>query len=108
MYPKLLSMKHVTSIRAFALTLIVTALSACSDKSSIDNRLVTTYASVLIARESTVDSTQSKQRFDSVLQVNGYTKVSFENALREQSEDRERFKTFYDSVVARVRTQRAK
>jgi len=72
----------------------------------MDNRLINTYASVLIVRESTVDSAQSKKRYDSVLKVNGYTKESFENALREQSADRDRFKTFYDSVVARVRAKR--
>lgn len=72
----------------------------------MDNRLISTYADVLLVRESTVDSAQSKQRFDSVLHLNGYTKEGFENALRDQSKDRERFKTFYDSVVARVRAKR--
>ncbi len=108
MYLKLLSLISVAHLCSIALILGGMALVACTDKSSVDNRLVTTYASVLIAREATVDSVQSKQRFDSVLKVNGYTKESFENALREQSVDRERFKTFYDSVVARVRTQRAR
>lgn len=79
---------------------------ACTSKSKVDNRLVTTYASVLLVRESTVDSVQAQRRFDSVLNVNGYTKASFERELREQSENHAQFKEFYDSVMVRVKQQR--
>lgn len=88
------------------LSILCIVLTACSGQSSIDERLVSTYASVLVVRESTIDSARSKQRFDSVLAANGYTTESFDAALRAQSLNRDRFKQFYDSVVVRVRAKR--
>jgi len=93
-------------MRLMSLCILVVVLAGCSGQSESEERLISTYASVLISRESSIDSAQSKRRFDSIINANGYTESGFEGALREQSTDRERFKKFYDSVVARVKLKR--
>ncbi len=96
--------RRIVRAAVAASTIVIALFSvSCSESSSVDERLVTAYAESIIARETSIDSVTSNRRFDSVVAKHGYNRTSFQEALRQQSLEPNRFRTFYDSVSSRLR-----
>ena len=88
------------------LILVVLALTACTDGSIPDDRLVQTYADVIVARQQYGDSVRVKQAVDSILDDRQYTQDDFDHDLRSMSATPELFKAFYDSVSFELKRRR--
>ena len=78
----------------------------CSSDSIPSAELISTYADVIVARSTGLDSAQVQKKIDSVLAEHGYDSLEFFEALRSMSASPELFKSFYDSVSTQLRAQR--
>ncbi|MBU3740693.1 MAG: hypothetical protein FGM24_00245 [Candidatus Kapabacteria bacterium] len=96
--------KHL--LRPIISMVCLLAVSACSDKPTVDPKLVDVYTDVVIARESTVDSIQAQSKVRAALVQHGYTQERFEQELRAAGEDPTTFRMLYDSVSTRISAKR--
>ena len=85
----------------FALVIV-----ACSESTIPDQRLVDTYADVLMVREQYGDSVKAKQKVDSVLASHQYPDEEFQEDLRSMGSSPDLMKAFYDSVTYKLRRRR--
>jgi hypothetical protein len=91
-----------SSIRRMSCAVLV-VVGACSSDSTVpDAELVKTYAEVVVARQTTSDSTQLRRTLDSILVAHELDSASFDEALREMSRSPEMFKGFFDSVTKQI------
>ncbi len=81
-------------------------LAGCSADTIPNEELIRTYADVIVARSTGLDSAQVQKKIDSVLAAHGYDSLEFFDALRSMSASPELFKSFYDSVSTQLRMQR--
>ncbi len=96
----------VTQLRSYSVTLLLVALVGCSQGDVPDERLVATYADVIIVRESSNDSVLVQKKLDSVLASHNYAREEFEKELRSMGTTPKLFKNFYDSVNQRLSRMR--
>ncbi|MBK6290743.1 MAG: hypothetical protein IPH85_08070 [Ignavibacteria bacterium] len=82
------------------------ALVGCSQGDVPDERLVSTYAEVIIVRESSNDTMLVRRKLDSVLASHNYVREEFEKDLRSMGSTPKLFKNFYDSVNQRLSRMR--
>lgn len=74
----------------------------CANDTSLNEKLIDTYAHFVVLRLTPGDSAASKHRLDSLLTAQGYTNETFFKELREMGSDPSMMRTFYDSVRVRV------
>ncbi len=78
----------------------------CTGGDTPDDRLVSTYADVIIVRESMNDTALVQRKVDSVLLAHGYAREDFERDLRSMGTTPKLFKSFYDSVSVKLSLMR--
>lgn len=91
---------------ATGIATLALAVGGCSNGSTPPVELIETYADVIVARTSSVDSAQVHSAIDSVLAAHGYDSLEFFDELRSMSATPELFKDFYDSVSVKLRQRR--
>ena len=99
-------MKHVSELLTYGVIIAMIALAGCTQGDIPDERLVTTYADVIIVRESSNDSVLVRKKLDSVLASHNYAREEFEKDLRSMGTTPKLFKNFYDSVNQRLSRMR--
>jgi hypothetical protein len=88
-------------------TAVLTCLLMVSCTEEVDrSALIDTYADVLIARESSLDTAVVRARVDSVLRAHSYDKARFDTDLRSMGTDARSLTSFYDSVTQRLARKR--
>jgi|GEM_PF-1933252 len=95
-----------TRQKVFVLILFVASVISCSNSDTPDEHLISTYADVIIARESSTDWNDVRIRTDSVLKMHAYDRQDFEEDLRDMGRKPKTFKAFYDSVSQRIARMR--
>jgi hypothetical protein len=84
----------------------ILGLSGCTDSSTPHKELIDVYAKVISVRESMADSATIQRRIDSVLANANYSTEQLERELRQMGATPQLFKSFYDSVSARLGVMR--
>lgn len=92
---------------ATILLFMTSALISCGDIGADEQRLVATYARVIIEREAGLDSAATARRIDSIITGAGYSAESFANELRSHGESAKELRQFYDSVSAELTRRRS-
>lgn len=92
---------------AIAIILAVALFSSCETNDTDDQKLVSTYARVIIERESGLDSAVTARRIDSIVRSAGFTPESFSEALRSHGNSAVQLRQFYDSVSAELNRMRS-
>ena len=82
-------------------------ITACEKLEQDGQRLVKTYARVLIEREAGLDSATAAKHIDSIIKASGYTVQEFERRLREHGTTPKDLRSFYDSVSAELERMRS-
>ena len=90
-----------------AIIIAVALLSSCGTNQTDESKLVSTYARVIIERESGLDSTVTAHRVDSIVRSAGFTRESFSEALRSHGNSAVQLRQFYDSVSAELNRMRS-
>ena len=83
-------------------TATILIAAACSQNSTVDEKLLTTYTDYVILRMTPGDSARVQDRLDSLLTSKGYTNETFFNELSAYGKDPELMRAFYDSARARI------
>lgn len=92
---------------AIATVVAITLITACGANETDERKLVSTYARVIIERESGLDSAATARRVDSIVQSAGFTQESFSEALRSHGNSAVQLRQFYDSVSAELNRMRS-
>lgn len=85
----------------------ITLVTSCGSDAADEKKLVSTYARVIIERESGLDSAATARRVDSIVQTAGFTRESFSEALRSHGNSAVQLRQFYDSVSAELNRMRS-
>lgn len=88
----------------FAIALLNTS---CDNLEQDGQRLVTTYARVLVERQTGVDSATAARHIDSIIKASGYTVEEFEQQLRSHGTTPQSLRSFYDSVSTELGRMRS-
>lgn len=81
--------------------------TSCENLEQDGQRLVTTYARVLVERQAGVDSATAARHIDSIIKASGYTVEEFERRLREHGTTPKDLRSFYDSVSTELERMRS-
>jgi len=79
-------------------TILFLTASCGNDQDEKYDVFLDTYKDILIARESTVDSTLANQKVDSILNANGLTEIKFRQIMIDLSQNKDNFFIMIDSV----------
>ncbi|MBC8125374.1 MAG: hypothetical protein H7X70_06535 [Candidatus Kapabacteria bacterium] len=99
-------LRRLTQISLATSLAVSLALVGCSDGDVPDERLVATYADVILIRESMNDTLLVQHKVDSVLTAHSYVREDFEKDLRSMGTNPKLFKSFYDSVSVKLSLMR--
>ncbi|MBU3678134.1 MAG: hypothetical protein FGM32_00815 [Candidatus Kapabacteria bacterium] len=96
---------HISS--AIACLVAIGLLTSCGANGTDEQKLVSTYARVIIERESGLDSAVTAKHIDSIVRSSGFTQESFSEALRSHGNSATQLRQFYDSVSAELNRMRS-
>lgn len=86
---------------------IIMLIASCENIDQEGQRLVTTYARVLVERQAGLDSATAAQHIDSIIKASGYTVEEFERQLRSHGTTPQSLRSFYDSVSTELGRMRS-
>lgn len=78
------------------------ALLSCSESKEIPQRLINTYATVVVTRNSIADTAEAQRQVRKILADSGYSTERFEAELRTYAADPVKFRALYDSTSRRI------
>lgn len=90
-----------------ALFATIALATSCGSDGTDERKLVSTYARVIVERESGLDSAATAHRVDSIIRSAGFTHESFSDALRSHGNSAVQLRQFYDSVSAELNRMRS-
>lgn len=99
-----------TEVRRYGLTALIVSvmlISSCNSNEPDEQKLVSTYARVIVERESGLDSAVTARRIDSIVTLAGYSREAFSEALRTHGTSGAELRRFYDSVSAELERMRS-
>jgi hypothetical protein len=91
---------------AGAIMLALVMVGGCGESEVPDDRLVQSYADVIVARQSSGDTAVVQKAIDSVLTMRGYASEDFHTDLRSMARTPQLMKSFYDSVTSELTRRR--
>ena len=81
--------------------------TSCDNLEQDGQRLVTTYARVLVERQAGIDSATAARHIDSIIKASGYSVEEFEQQLRMHGTTPQNLRSFYDSVSTELGRMRS-
>lgn len=92
--------------KALLLTLFLLFLiTACSTEDKEKNKFMDTYMSILIARETFIDSVQANNAVQMVLKKNGYTEKTFFQVWKQYTANPKEFNNMMDTIRTRAQKE---
>ncbi|MBU3699504.1 MAG: hypothetical protein FGM33_05760 [Candidatus Kapabacteria bacterium] len=86
---------------------VMMMLTSCDKVDQEGQKLVSTYARVLVERQTGLDSASTAKHIDSILKASGYSVEEFERQLRSHGTTPQNLKSFYDSVSTELSRMRS-
>ncbi|MEY3386295.1 MAG: hypothetical protein RIR53_1106 [Bacteroidota bacterium] len=86
---------------------VMMMLNSCDQIDQESQKLVSTYARVLVERQTGLDSATTAKHIDSIVKASGYSVEEFERQLRAHGTTPQNLKSFYDSVSTELSRMRS-
>ncbi|MCU0329606.1 MAG: hypothetical protein MUC47_01360 [Candidatus Kapabacteria bacterium] len=97
-----MSMPNRKTFSHFLGWLALATLLSCSESKEIPQRLINTYATVVVTRNSIADTAEAQRQVRKILADSGYSTEGFEAELRTYAADPAKFRALYDSTSRRI------
>ena len=92
---------------ALGCIVVMMMLTSCDKVDQESQKLVSTYARVLVERQTGLDSATTAKHIDSIVKASGYSVEEFERRLRSHGTTPQNLRAFYDSVSTELSRMRS-